>query len=310
MAAPLSAVGSSSLTGSGSASAPVLLFCVGATKAGTSWLHNYLSGHPETYFRYIKELHFWDKEGETSRAPFIKMLARQRRMAQIQRKQAQSPKVRANQLRRIDDLDDLTALHENPDEARYLAYMAKGAGEARLIGDITPAYSLCSEAVIARMQAMSPNSRFIYVMRDPVGRLWSHVRMMAQRRADLDSEIPERTQRIFERVLAGQEPEIASRSDYAGALGRLNAALDPSRLLVLFYEDLFSQETIDRVCQFLSLSPHEADVEHKVLASASVQMNDAQRGRAALYLAPQYSAVAHHMGALPAAWDRHMGMIV
>ena len=39
---------------------PVLLFGIGATKAGTSWLHRYLAGHPDCALRSIKELHFFD----------------------------------------------------------------------------------------------------------------------------------------------------------------------------------------------------------------------------------------------------------
>ncbi|MDB5657806.1 MAG: hypothetical protein JWS10_421 [Cypionkella sp.] len=30
---------------------PTLLFCVGATKAGTSWLYDHLFAHPECHFR-------------------------------------------------------------------------------------------------------------------------------------------------------------------------------------------------------------------------------------------------------------------
>ena len=36
---------------------PTFLFCVGATKAGTSWLYEHLYAHPECRFRTIKELH-------------------------------------------------------------------------------------------------------------------------------------------------------------------------------------------------------------------------------------------------------------
>ena len=37
-----------------------VLFCIGAAKAGTSWLHTQLSAHPECHFRAIKELHYFD----------------------------------------------------------------------------------------------------------------------------------------------------------------------------------------------------------------------------------------------------------
>ena len=37
----------------------VVFLCVGAAKAGTSWLHQQLAGHPECHFRAIKELHYF-----------------------------------------------------------------------------------------------------------------------------------------------------------------------------------------------------------------------------------------------------------
>lgn len=40
-----------------------IFFCVGAAKAGTSWLHRQLSDHPECHFCAIKELHYFDAIG-------------------------------------------------------------------------------------------------------------------------------------------------------------------------------------------------------------------------------------------------------
>jgi len=37
-----------------------IFFCVGAAKAGTSWLHRQVSDHPECHFRAINELHYFD----------------------------------------------------------------------------------------------------------------------------------------------------------------------------------------------------------------------------------------------------------
>ena len=39
---------------------PALLYCVGATKAGTSWFYRTLHAHPECHLRAVKEAHYWD----------------------------------------------------------------------------------------------------------------------------------------------------------------------------------------------------------------------------------------------------------
>jgi hypothetical protein len=37
-----------------------LVYCIGATKAGTGWVYQYLRAHPECHMRTLKELHFFD----------------------------------------------------------------------------------------------------------------------------------------------------------------------------------------------------------------------------------------------------------
>ena len=41
---------------------PTVLICVGATKAGTSWLYDHLRVHPDCHLRSIKELHYFDMQ--------------------------------------------------------------------------------------------------------------------------------------------------------------------------------------------------------------------------------------------------------
>ena len=38
---------------------PTLLICVGATKAGTSWMYRYLHDHEECFARSVKECHYF-----------------------------------------------------------------------------------------------------------------------------------------------------------------------------------------------------------------------------------------------------------
>ena len=41
-------------------SGQTFIFCVGATKAGTSWLYDYLNSHRECQLPAVKELHYFD----------------------------------------------------------------------------------------------------------------------------------------------------------------------------------------------------------------------------------------------------------
>ncbi|MBN2905581.1 MAG: sulfotransferase [Rhodobacteraceae bacterium] len=283
-----------------------LLFGVGATKAGTSWLHAYLAGHAQCHLRTIKELHFFDtlEEGRLEQARAALDTTRART---AMRPASPDPARVASRARGLADMDDWSHVLACGDEAAYLDYLDQGRGEARLIADITPAYSTLPVGRFERMAAMASDVRFVYLMRDPVERLWSHVRMIARRRAASGAPVGVRAGRLLARALRGREPQITQRGDYRTVLERLWAAVDPSRLFLAFYEELFSQEAIARLCRFLGIAPMAADLSARVHAGVPVRMSAEQRRAAARFLAPQYDFVAERLGRVPPAWAAHRG---
>lgn len=287
----------------------VICFGIGATKSGTSWLHAYLKSHPQTHFRAVKELHFWDDPKVLDRANFAAKL--QKRI-----NRADTMIVEAALDRRIDtvvrlekDIKDITKLRtlfqEDCSGQSYLDYLTDGVGPNDVVGDITPSYALLPEARLSEMQALSSQTKFIYLMRDPVARLWSHVRMVADRTMPDKSKLGQRAKKVMGDVLGGKEPNIVNRGDYSGTLQRMFAALDPARVMVLFYETLFSQDTLDRICTFLGLAPHNGDFDRRVMQSVPIEITDTHKRKAQDMLRPQYDYVASTMGPLPDAWMRN-----
>jgi hypothetical protein len=282
---------------------PTLLFCVGATKAGTSWLHDYLSGHPECHLRGMKELHYFDCHDLGANWAKNDVKAR---IAKVEEVLASAGPERAFTLAaKLADLKALLKLLQKPvDEAAYLAYLTEGRGEAKLVADVTPAYSLLSAERLRRMMGLLPDVRFLYMLRDPIARLWSHVRMMARRRGGDGKVARGRAARILEGVIAGREAEIAVRSDYRGALERLREAIDPARLMVAFYEELLTAPGIGALCAFLGIGQRPADLGRRVHEGVELAMEPAQVQAARDWLRPQYEYVERTMGRLPQAWQR------
>ena len=279
----------------------VLFFCVGAAKAGTSWLHRQLSNHPSCHFRAIKELHYFDAI-EGGRLDRQIDHHRAQHLALKDRLSEQAASATASQMRRLKDRAEwLEVLARGEDEAAYLNYLQDGAGEARIVGDMTPAYALLPEDRLARMAGLSSDVRMLYVLRDPIERLWSHVRMIAARRDDAGVVTARRCANILARVFRGEEEQIAMRSDYAGALARLTAAVPAARLLVEGFETMIAGPGLARICDFLGISRIAAEPE-PVHAGQALVMTREQRQAAAIYLAPQYDAAARALGGLPDAW--------
>ncbi|WP_226780548.1 sulfotransferase [Oceaniglobus trochenteri] len=287
--------------------APVVMFCVGATKSGTSWLHDALARHPECHFRSVKELHYFDGLEKGKLAEQHAQMTRWRD-ALDQKRAATSLLRRGGLARRVQDRDDWLAVlaRGQEDKAAYLDYLMKGRKSAKVVGDVTPAYALLPVERLRSMATLSEDVRFVYVLRDPVARLWSHVRMMAARRGEDGTVDPNRAKNILNRTIAGGEDEISMRGDYAGALGRLDQAVAPEKQLTVFYEDLFGGDGMARICGFLGIAPQTGEQARRVHEGSALDMPGPLRDKAREWLVPQYEDVARRMGRLPEAWQANM----
>lgn len=282
---------------------PTLLFCAGAAKAGTSWLRGYLRSHPQCHLRAVDELHYFDA---LDGGGLEGLHATQSRLRDGFRAQLSAGKGNADRMRRqIDDRTDWLRVLDRGEEdiPAYLAYLAQGADKARLMADLTPAYALLSEGRLRQMAGIAPDVRVIYLLRDPIDRLWSHVRAMSRQRSPEGTVVRQRTNRILSRAIAGQEEQIAIRGDYRAAMTKLTAAVDPDRLLFVFYEEMFEGEGLRRILQFLDLRWHPPAVSRAEHEGRTLEMLRDQRRAARTWLAPQYDHVASVVGRLPEAWN-------
>jgi hypothetical protein len=277
-----------------------LLFCVGAAKAGTSWLHRVLSDHPGFALRSIKELHFFDAldKGEVDRQVAAVEARRGAYLAQLA---GAGPARHATRARQVQDCEEWIAVLRSRDEAAYLRYLGAGA-EGRMVADMTPAYALLSEARLTSMAGIAGDVRFLYLIRDPVERLWSHVRMIAAQRAAKDGQAEGRAEHVLARVFSGKEREIAARGDYAAAIGKLVRAVDPTRLLVAVTEEMLTPGGLARIMGFLGLGVPAADFARRIHEGAAGDMPRAARTEARAWLAAQYDFVAGWLGRRPAGW--------
>lgn len=278
----------------------VVFLCVGAAKAGTTWLYEQLSRHPECHFRAIKELHYFDalENGHLDR----QLKAHKNRHKDMLQRAANAgfDQVRADKLAdRADWLDVIESGTE--DTPAYLNYLHGEAGSAKVVGEFTPAYSLLPERRLNQIATMAPDVRLLFLLRDPVDRLWSHIRMMAARR-DTDGQVTQRRcANLLRRTMSGEETQIARRSDYAGALRRLVASLPSGALLVEVFEEMVSGEGLERICDFLGISRMTGALQ-PAHAGQPLAMTPEQRLAATHWLAPQYHAAERALGRRPASW--------
>lgn len=294
---------------------PAIMICVGATKAGTSSLYRYLHDHPDCHMRSVKEIHYFDTVENEDYAFQFDVFARLRadlvRRQDVARQNRNRWKV-ANLDRQIKDVDEIVRILELGEDgvSDYLFYLLDGIGDKKLAGDITPGYGLLSEDRLRDMAHMAPDVRFVFLMRDPVERLWSHVRMQAKRQRRPGEEVAVKAKRIMNRVVNRDlEKHIAPRGDYAGIIEKLKRAVPEDKLLVGFTEDLLTGEGLGTLCRFLGIAERPVEKDPHAHEGVKLELSDKQRHEAARFLAPQYAYVEKTFGKLPAGWQANMARI-
>ncbi len=286
---------------------PTYLICAGATKAGTSWLYEHLASHPECHLRTVKELHYFDPpESGLSR-----MQARIN-AAEITRLQGRLTDVVSPQQRHIRRrIADMTAWNAvldggRTDLAAYRGYLTDGLGDKRVVADVTPSYALLPLAGLRHMAEVATDLRILYLMRDPVARLWSQVRMHAAQVAKPGQDIAALAVQRMERAVSGDDLYFGGRGDYQSCLERLRSVFAPNRLLAMFSEDLMTLPGVTRLWAHLGIGAGPTAFETRVHEGIALPLSPALRDRARVALRAQYDYVAAAFPTLPPAWSANM----
>jgi len=162
---------------------------------------------------------------------------------------------------------------------------------------------LLGQNTFAEMNALSPNSRFILILRDPVERILSAARMYIN--ILQDNQTPKQV--VFD-TLNGAEPLHLLHSDYHRPLTALDNEVDSNRIAVFFYETLFQQSEIDKLCSFLGVPSHPA--EFSKIVNGSDRLTDnvplELKKQLAQSLSPTYEFVfSRFCDAVPDLWKRN-----
>ncbi|WP_127104071.1 sulfotransferase family protein [Pararhodobacter zhoushanensis] len=274
-----------------------LLMGVGAQKSGTTWLHQTLSRHPNCRAFPIKEVHYFDTVTNLTRAGYVLMFKRLKALS-----------ARGDAAGEVAKVSRLVDLVEKPggNDQGYIDLMTEGLAPGSVALDITPAYGMLDDAGFARAASLGA-TRFLFILREPVARFWSGVRMMAKLTGDAADPVEIAAREIADEALsASGGPRLeamVARGDYATTLDRLQRHVPAHRRLVVFFEDLFTQATLDRICAFLGLSPMPLTDTSPRLEGVSATLRPDQIERATEFFRPQYEAVCAALGdAVPAAW--------
>ncbi len=186
--------------------------CIGAQKAGTSWLFHQLTSHPDFWMPPIKELRYFDSLSKVTRLNAARCKDERDRLF-------------------MEKLGELSSQPYLDLESYSILFEAKGA---LLSGDITPGYSTLNDEVIERVMLHFPNLKVIFLARDPVERAWSQLSMQA-RLGNVPAFDPADTNQVIRRLLY---PAVILRSHLSKIVTRWKRYVRPDAFRVYFFDDL------------------------------------------------------------------------
>lgn len=225
-----------------------LFLGAGAMKAGTTWLYSLLDRHPEIFFCFEKEVHYFYARHVRPDvlSDFARLRNAHRKYLDFDPDKANPQAVRAR-LRWIAQyldgpLDD--------DWYRNLFCLRR---QQRWVADFSNLYALLPEDAWRRIASQTGALRVLYTLRDPIERLWSHTKFHLQitgRVGELATMSPAEIERF------ARQPFIWENAEYGAAIRRMQAGLAPESLCIAFHESIHEnpRDGLRAIEEFLGLA--------------------------------------------------------
>ncbi|KYP10025.1 MAG: hypothetical protein A0129_15210 [Limnobacter sp. CACIAM 66H1] len=208
--------------------------CIGAQKAGTTWLYARLREHPEFSLPPIKEMHYFDRSHtypSPSTLSETKLLSRLLKPGYI--KNGAKTILRALKSRNLGLASWWMQYYFRDFSDSW--YLKLYEAQTRITGDITPSYSILTREDIARMHEIAPQARLVFLMRDPIQRAWSQYRMHERH----GHSIILNDLGTFKAFVDSPAQEL--RSNYLRTIDLYLDFFDSSQLLLGFYDAITDQ---------------------------------------------------------------------
>jgi hypothetical protein len=266
--------------------------CVGAQKAGTTWLYHQLNSHPDFWMPPIKELHYFNQMSH-SRHP----------------DQAIWRKAPARDERDRFFFAAMDALCSTPfiDRQRYGRLFAP-KGEL-LSGDVTPVYSIVPEEMIIAIMDYFPALKIIFIARDPVERAWSAL-SMGVRGGGLSPFDVRNPDVVIQHLF---HPDILCRSFPSLTVARWRRHVPAEQMRIYFFDDLVTDPARLRteIIVFLGGDPKKARAraDQKIKEDTNKPSLTAEvRNHLGRFFARELRTCAIELGGAAREWPSRYGL--
>ena len=233
--------------------------CIGAQKAGTTWLHHNLKKHPDLWLPPVKEIHYFDEKEYCKQRNkplpnifdrlFDNSVYNQWRRKQFKRLIKCGIKSFIKN-RKFQDISWPFKFFICLNEQWYASLYEPGRD--KITGDITPEYSVIRKELVAHIYETMPNAKIIFIMRNPIQRAWSQVFMNLCREGKKLDNVSE--EELLKRK-EFNEPWEKNRGNYLQIIKIWKAYYPEKHFFIGFFEEITEcpEDFLLRICNFLGV---------------------------------------------------------
>jgi len=255
--------------------------CVGAQKAATTWLYDALRWIPGIFLPAIKELHYFSELCTQD----AKQFGPKHRKEQIRqtRDYYSAKKIRSKYDEMIHaQLNHLDTKQVNDDWYRGIFEFAT---DQDICGEICPCYMSMPTRGVRHVMSINPLMRVLVLVRDPVDRVWSHMRMHTKIGA-LNFDL--------NHILSGNVPmgSYMQYTDYANSIRRWESMTCEGRFRAIVYDRIGNEprSVLEEILEFIGAQKTitKKDLSKNVFSGDKVSLPPELRAKLFRDLQPQY----------------------
>lgn len=254
---------------------------IGAQKAGTTWLSQMLAQNPGVWAPPLKEAQFFSHNFDVDHRKWVPWHFRRGRQ-NLEKQYAARGQALPAHIGAWFDRAGAGRMFTN----HWYKTLFANAPDGTQPMDVTPEYSTLSDEGVDAVAKLLPRTRFIYIIRHPVDRAISQLKMNLTRHRRHPRTLAEWMREI-------EDPVLMNRGDYASYVPRWNARFGADRLLYIPFGNIASAplDTLRRIEAFTGLPRGDyAQPERKVFASnAALSVPEPARAALRERLAPQFA---------------------
>jgi len=251
--------------------------CIGARKAGTTWLHENLAKQPAVYLPPVKEMHYLDHSHTWL---FQRLFGRAAYLRNAREHLGKSLLA----FRRGGSWQELKWA------AKYCLmprndtwYQSLFSSEDRLCGEVCPGYARLGLDQVAAVAKRMPDTRIIYFMRDPLECAWSSAGAHFSKKGRGVGVMQENPEDV-KRYLAKSSSVL--HLSFARNLANWREHYPEEQILLSYFDDLKSnpRDVYKRVLRFIGL-----DDSDEFIPSDVVQKLGTKEGRRSREIPEDYA---------------------